>query len=71
MKRKKIIVNNSNNINKTNNQLSSERTNKKTMTYDVGNPGTGLGQVQKCGRIKLVNGIPTLPFLIIVYACDQ
>jgi hypothetical protein len=31
------------------------------MTYDIGNPGLGLGQAQKCGRVKLVNGIPTLP----------
>jgi hypothetical protein len=26
---------------------------KKIMTYDIGNPGHGLGQSQKCGRIKL------------------
>jgi len=25
------------------------------MTYDDGNPGTGLGQAQ-CGRVKSVNG---------------
>ena len=31
------------------------------MTYDVENPGPGLGQEQKCGRVKLANGIPTLP----------
>jgi len=30
------------------------------MTYDVGNPGTGLGQVQKSGGDKPVNGIPTI-----------
>jgi hypothetical protein len=30
------------------------------MTYDVGNPDPGLGQAQKCGRVKPVNGIPTL-----------
>jgi hypothetical protein len=24
------------------------------MTYDVENPGPGLGQAQKCGRVKLV-----------------
>jgi hypothetical protein len=34
---------------------------KKTTTYDVGNPGPGLGQAQKCGRVKPVNEIPTLP----------
>jgi hypothetical protein len=28
------------------------------MTYDVGNPGPGLGQAQKCGGVKkAVNGI--------------
>ena len=31
---------------------------KKSMTYDTGNPGPGLGQAQKCGRIKPVTGIP-------------
>jgi len=25
---------------------------KKIMTYGIGNPGPGLGQTQKCGRIK-------------------
>ena len=34
-------------------------------TYDIGNLGPGLGQAQKCGRVKPVNGIPTLPLLII------
>ena len=29
------------------------------MTYDIGNPGPGLGQAHKCGRAKPVNGIPT------------
>jgi hypothetical protein len=29
-----------------------------TMTYNVRNPGPGLGQAQTCGRIKLVNMIP-------------
>jgi hypothetical protein len=38
---------------------------KKTTTYDVGNPGPGLGQAHKCGRVKSVNGIPTLLLLII------
>ena len=27
------------------------------MTYDFGNQGPGLEQTQKCGRVKLVNGI--------------
>ena len=28
---------------------------------DVGNPGPGWGQAKKCGRVKLINGIPTPP----------
>jgi len=32
---------------------------KKTMTYDVGNPGFDLGQIQTCGWIILVNEIPS------------
>jgi hypothetical protein len=38
---------------------------KKTTTYYVGNPGPGLGQVQKWSRVKLVNGMatPTPPLL--------
>jgi hypothetical protein len=31
------------------------------MTYDVGNPGPGLVQAQKCGGVKPVKGFPTLP----------
>jgi hypothetical protein len=30
------------------------------MTYEVGNPGPGLGQAQKSGRVKLVNEISIL-----------
>jgi len=37
---------------------------KKITTYDVGNIGPGLGQSQKCGGAKLVNGIPNPPLLI-------
>ena len=57
------MVNNSANINKTNNHISLQPIahKKKTMTYDVVNPGPGLGQAQKCGRVKLVDGIPTPP----------
>jgi hypothetical protein len=36
---------------------------KNTTTYDVGNPDPGLRQATKCGMVKLVNGIPTLPFI--------
>jgi hypothetical protein len=31
------------------------------MTNDFGSPDPGLGQTQKCGRFKPVNGTPTLP----------
>jgi hypothetical protein len=30
------------------------------MIYEVGNPGPGLGQAQKCDMVKPVNRIPTL-----------
>jgi hypothetical protein len=33
---------------------------KKTTAYDVGIPGSGLGQAQKYGRIKPVNRVSTL-----------
>jgi len=29
------------------------------VTHDVENSGSGLGQAQKCGWVKLVNGIPS------------
>jgi hypothetical protein len=29
------------------------------MTYDVGNPGPGIRPAHKCGKVKLVKGIPT------------
>jgi hypothetical protein len=62
---------NSININKTNKTyLTKENTEqspftfsmntKKTTTCDFGNRGPGLRQVQQCGRVKQVNGIPTL-----------
>jgi hypothetical protein len=34
------------------------------MTYGIGNPGPGFGQVQKCIEDKPVNGIPTLLLLL-------
>jgi hypothetical protein len=37
---------------------------KKTMSYDAGNPGTGLGQTKKCGRVKPIIGIPPTPLLM-------
>jgi hypothetical protein len=41
------------------NQLNSLNTRQST-TYDIGNPGPGLGQSQTFGRLKTVNVIPTL-----------
>jgi hypothetical protein len=38
---------------------------KKAMIYDLGNPGNGLGQMQKCGRAGLINGIQSFSLLII------
>jgi len=38
----------------------------KIMTYDVRNPGLGLGHAQKCGEVKPVNGI-LIRLLIIGY----
>jgi len=35
------------------------------MTYHVGNPGPGLVQAQKCGRLKPVNGSQLSSLLII------
>jgi len=64
-----MMVNNSTIINKTKtitSHLNSLNT-KKTMTYDVVNPGPNLGQAQKFGGVKLVYGIPTLPLLYYDY----
>jgi hypothetical protein len=59
------MVNNSTNINKVNNQLSPLTIEqKKKITYGNGFPSPGLEQAPKCGSVKL-NGIPTLPILII------
>jgi len=42
-----IMVSNTSNINKTINHISPQSLNKKKFTtYDVRNPGHGLGQVQ-------------------------
>jgi hypothetical protein len=44
---------------KSNNHLSPKITEHKTMTIpdDVKNSGPGLGEIQKCGGIKSINGI--------------
>ena len=45
--------------------ISNPWTKNKTTTYEVGNPGPGLGQAQQCGGVKPVNGIITL--LLVVF----
>ena len=49
-KAQSVIVINTTNIYKMSNHLLTElaEQNKTTRTYDVGNPGTGLGQTQTC-----------------------
>ena len=60
------IVNNSANINKTNNYHSSLLTkHKKASTYDVRNPGPDRGQTQTYDSVKPVNGISKLPFWLL------
>ena len=51
------------NLNKTNNHLSTQiiEHKKNTTTYDIGNLGPGLRQAQQCGRIKLANGTQPYP----------
>ena len=56
-----IIVNNFTNINKMNNHFSIQ---KRTTTCGIRNSVSGLGQAQKCGRVKVVIVTPTLPLLI-------
>jgi hypothetical protein len=52
------MVNNSTNINKMNNHLSSQlnslNSKKRTTTYGIGNPAPGLRQAHKCGGVKPV-----------------
>ena len=47
------------NINETNNDFSSKLNSlntNETTTCDIGNPDPGLGQAQKCGRVKPLMG---------------
>ena len=44
---------------------------RETSTYEVRNPGPGLGQAQQYGRVKLVNEIPTLVRYIYSLACTS
>ena len=56
----KLMVNNSTNINKTNNHLSPQLIEYKKITTDeVGNLGPCLGQVKKCGGVKSLIGLVT------------
>ena len=52
------MINNSININKTSNHFSrqtNEHT-KKLMTYDAGNPDSGMIQAQTCGGLNGLMG---------------
>jgi hypothetical protein len=65
-----MLVKNSNNINKTNNNLAlnSNLWTQKNTTYDKQtNPDPGFEKVHKCGYVKPVNGNSTLSILIIGY----
>jgi len=52
------MVNNSTNINKTNNHLSPQLIENIKKDQDIWHwkSSSGLGQAQKCGRVYLVNG---------------
>jgi len=54
-----VMIKNSTNINKQ--PLSPQINENKTVTYDIEYSGLGLGQAHKCGGIKLINRIPTIP----------
>ena len=59
------MVNNFTNMNKMNNHISFELNSlntKKTTIYDVGNPGSGLGQVQNVAELNRLMGSQPLPF---------
>jgi hypothetical protein len=47
-----VLANNSTNINKITITSPQTKEHKKIMTYDFGNPGSGLGQALICGRIN-------------------
>ena len=59
------IVNNSSNINKTNNHFSRQFF--KYKTYDIGNPDPGLGQTQTCGGVKPVKVSEPSPHYYWIY----
>jgi hypothetical protein len=43
--------------------LSELTEHKKTMTYDLGNSGSGLGQAQKCGSVSTKSQSITCMFI--------
>ena len=47
-----------NSMNKTITSRLKQLNIKTTTTDDVGNPGPGFGQEQKCGGVKPINGMP-------------
>jgi len=62
-----VIVSNSANISRTNNNLSPQiiEHKQRTRMYTDENPGPGLRQAQTRGGIKQVNDIPNLHFISI------
>jgi len=50
------MVNNSTNISKINNHISTQIIEHKKMTYGAGNTFLGLEQAQNCSQIKPING---------------
>jgi len=53
---RKVLFNNSNQY--------QQSEHKKDRTYNVENTGPGLGQTQKCGGVKPVNGIPNTTIML-------
>jgi hypothetical protein len=54
-----MLVNSSSNINKTNNNLSTQIITQKNTTYGVGNADAVLWLAHICGGVKQVNGTST------------
>jgi hypothetical protein len=54
-----MMVNSSSNINKTNNNLSTQIIAQKNTTYGVGNADAVLWLAHICGGVKQVNGTST------------
>jgi hypothetical protein len=60
---KKVLTGMVSNVNKTNNHLSPQIIeHKKThdISYGIGNPGPGLGETQRCGRVEWDPNTPSL-----------